>query len=181
MNPMTSIVTAVYNGVATIRNAVDSVCLQSWANMEHVAVGRASNDGIVQLLQSIRDQFAVHVSERHGGIYDALKQGVSPCTRNVIGFLHADDLPVDDMALARIAAAFAATCVTRFMATWSTCKRMTTTEVVRYWGSVSFDRSRLARDRCRHALRFTCAEACTNGCVVSTLASESPGTLTRCC
>ena len=139
-----SVVTAVYNGAGTIRDALASVKSQSWPHIEQVVVDGASRDGSAELLHSMRDQFAVFVSERDGGIYDALNKGVSRCTGDVIGFLHADDLLADNMALSRVAAAFVDPAIDAVYGDLVYVQKDDPTKVVRYWRSESFDRSRLA-------------------------------------
>ena len=136
--------TAVFNSVETVTDAVDSVRSQSWPSVEQVVIDGDSKDGSVELLHSMREQFSAFVSERDGGIYDALNKGVARCSGDVIGFLHADDLLADDMALSRVAAAFADPAIDAVYGDLVYVQKDDPTKVVRYWRSGEFNRSRIA-------------------------------------
>lgn len=144
LNLRISVVTAVFNRVDTVAEALASVHAQTWPSVEQVVIDGASSDGSAELLHSMRDQFSVYVSERDGGIYDALNKGVGRCTGDVIGFLHADDLLADEMALSRVAAAFADPSIDAVYGDLVYVQKDDPTKVVRYWQSGGFDRSRLA-------------------------------------
>ncbi len=90
-----SVITAVYNRVATIGDALDSVRAQTWPDVEHVVIDGASTDGTLELLQARRDGISVLVSEPDKGIYDALNKGIARATGDVIGLMHSDDLYAD--------------------------------------------------------------------------------------
>ena len=101
-----SVVTAVYNRKDTVGEALDSVFCQTHPSIESVVIDGASTDGTRQILETYRDRIDVLVSERDGGIYDALNKGIRHATGDVVGFLHADDVLADPGVLARIAQAF---------------------------------------------------------------------------
>lgn len=101
-----SVVTAVYNRKDTVGEALDSVFCQTHPSIESVVIDGASTDGTRQILETYRDRIDVLVSERDGGIYDALNKGIRHATGDVVGFLHADDVLAGPDVLARIAQAF---------------------------------------------------------------------------
>lgn len=80
MYPTISIVTAVYNRVDTIRDALASVHGQTWTDVEHVVVDGGSSDGTLAVLSEFRDRIAILISEPDHGIYDALNKGLSRAT-----------------------------------------------------------------------------------------------------
>jgi glycosyltransferase len=100
-----SVITAVYNRIATIGDALESVRAQTWQDVQHVVIDGASTDGTLELLQARRDEIAVLVSEPDNGIYDALNKGIARATGDVIGLMHSDDLYADQSVLADVAAA----------------------------------------------------------------------------
>src|SRR5262245_9957417 len=102
-----SVITAVLNRADTIGEALASVQAQDWPHVEHIAKDGGSTDGTLEILKAQRDRFAVLVSERDLGVYDALNQALARCTGDVVGFLHADDVYAGTDTLSRIASVFA--------------------------------------------------------------------------
>ena len=102
-----SVITAVFNRVHTVAQALDSVAAQSWPAVEHVVIDGGSTDGTLALLQARQSRLAVLVSEPDRGIYDALNKGLARASGEVLGFLHSDDYYASDEVLARVAEAFA--------------------------------------------------------------------------
>ncbi|MEM7040371.1 MAG: glycosyltransferase family 2 protein, partial [Bacteroidota bacterium] len=90
-----SIVTVVYNGEATIGEAIASVAAQDYPNIEYIVVDGASKDGTLKVIEGYRDQIATLVSEPDKGIYDAMNKGLKLATGDVIGILNADDVLAD--------------------------------------------------------------------------------------
>jgi len=101
-----SVITAVYNRVGTIGNALDSVQQQTWPEIEHVVIDGASDDGTLGILEAHRDQLAALVSEPDKGIYDALNKGIALVSGDVVGLMHSDDFYADNRVLERVATAF---------------------------------------------------------------------------
>lgn len=102
-----SVITASYNRVGTLAQALDSVQGQQGVTVEHIVIDGGSTDGSLELLRSRPVPPAVLVSEPDGGIYDALNKGLQRATGSVIGFLHSDDWLTHPRVLERVAAAFA--------------------------------------------------------------------------
>ena len=87
--PTFTIVTPVYNGAATIEEALRSVRDQRYPKLEHVVVDGGSTDGTVEILA--RADGVHFVSEPDRGRVDAANKGVAMSGGEVIGFLNADD------------------------------------------------------------------------------------------
>ena len=54
--PLISVITAVFNGAATIEKAIQSVVGQSFRNFEYIVVDAASSDGTVGILEGFGDR-----------------------------------------------------------------------------------------------------------------------------
>lgn len=89
--PLVSIVTVVYNGMATLERTIKSVLDQSYPHIQYVVVDGGSTDGTIGLLKRYEDRMDLWVSGRDKGIYDAMNKGVSLCTGEWIGLINADD------------------------------------------------------------------------------------------
>jgi glycosyltransferase len=134
-----SVVTAVYNRVDTIADALASVRSQTWPHVEHVVIDGGSTDGSLSILEACREQFATFVSERDAGIYDALNKGVSRATGDVVGFLHADDLFASPEVLTRVASAFEDPTVDAVFGDLEYVRQDDPSVVVRYWHAGNFE------------------------------------------
>ena len=103
-----SIITAVFNRVNTIAQAVNSVNDQNFSNffLEHIIIDGESNDGTLDVLNKLKSLNTTIVSEQDNGIYDALNKGFLLASGNIIGIMHSDDFYVDNNVLTDVAAAF---------------------------------------------------------------------------
>ena len=104
--PTFSIVTVVRNRVATLRDALDSLYSQSFADFEHVIQDAASSDGTLALLEAVVDPRKRMISERDHGIYDGLNRALARSTGEIIGLLHSDDFFANDAVLGDVASRF---------------------------------------------------------------------------
>ena len=111
-----SIITITYNSAKTVKRALASVQGQTYADIEHIIVDGASNDGTADLIKAYAEQHARSaavtvkwVCEKDDGIYNALNKGIRMATGDVIGFLHSDDVLFAPDSIEHIAAAFAST------------------------------------------------------------------------
>ena len=139
-----SVVTAVFNRVDTVGQALSSVAAQRWPSVEHIVIDGASTDGTLQVLEAHRSRLAVLLSERDGGIYDALNKGLARTTGDVVGLMHSDDFFADDQVLERIAEAFADPAVDGVYGDLDYVSRNEPARVIRRWRSGAYDRTKLA-------------------------------------
>lgn len=92
-----SIVTASYNGGATIRDTIESVLNQTRPCKEYIVMDGGSTDGTLSILEEYRPAFEEKgilfsvTSERDNGIYDAMNKGIAKATGTLIGLLNTDD------------------------------------------------------------------------------------------
>lgn len=100
--PRISIVTSVYNNVAEIRSAVESVLSQRGVDIEYILVDGGSTDGTLAILESYGRRIHKLISGPDRGIYDGLNRGIELATGDYIGFLHSDDLFADEHTLQRL-------------------------------------------------------------------------------
>lgn len=102
-----SVITCVYNRVATIADAIDSVSAQTYGEVEHIIVDAQSDDGTLDVIRA-RQHDRLHLeSGPDAGIYDALNKGCARATGDIVGVVHSDDWLADERVLAWVAAAFA--------------------------------------------------------------------------
>ena len=101
--PKISIVTAVFNGIVTLRETIESVLTQDYKNWEHIVIDGGSTDGTVDLLRSY--PHLQWISEKDKGHYHAMNKGIERAAGDVVAILNADDC-YRPGALSKVAAAF---------------------------------------------------------------------------
>ena len=88
---LVSIITVVYNNVASVRTAIESVLSQDYQHIEYIVVDGGSTDGTLEILNEYSKYFSVFISEPDNGIYDALNKGIQSSSGDIIATLHSDD------------------------------------------------------------------------------------------
>ena len=101
--PRLSVVTVVFNGETHLEQTVRSVSAQTYDNVEYLVIDGGSTDGTLDIIRRYEDRIDDWVSERDGGIYDAMNKGVRYATGDFVAFLNADDWYESD-ALEAVAA-----------------------------------------------------------------------------
>ena len=84
-----SIITVTYNSARTVRDTMESVLRQSYADFEYIVVDGASKDNTVDIIREYEPRFEGRmrwISEPDKGIYDAMNKGIAMAT-GVMGTL----------------------------------------------------------------------------------------------
>src|SRR6266478_3987431 len=100
-----SIITATYNSAATIAETMQSIEEQDHPHIEHIVVDGHSQDETLGIIERY-PHTATLISEKDGGIYDAMNKGIRAATGDIIGILNSDDLYVDAHVVSKIVKAF---------------------------------------------------------------------------
>lgn len=105
MSVSISVITAVRNGAATLPVLMESLCAQTWPQVEWVVQDACSTDGTCDLIQAWNTRLPslALVSESDGGIYDAWNRAVSRAQGEWLLFVGADDQLCAPDALAQVA------------------------------------------------------------------------------
>ena len=86
-----SVVTVVYNDVDHIENTIQSVLEQVDGFFEYIIIDGGSTDGTCDIINKYRDKLAYFVSEKDGGIYDAMNKSISVCKGEYVIFMNSGD------------------------------------------------------------------------------------------
>jgi len=89
--PLISILTVVYNNAKTVEKCIQSVLSQTYDNIEYIIVDGASTDGTLDIIRRYEEQLDYFVSEKDGGIYNAMNKALSLAKGDYIACLNADD------------------------------------------------------------------------------------------
>ena len=90
--PLVSVITAVFNNIHVVGDALQSVQEQDYPNIEHILIDGGSTDGTFEFLNARRAQLSYLISEPDTGIYDALNKGIKVAQGEYIAILHSDDV-----------------------------------------------------------------------------------------
>ena len=104
-----SIITATFNSGATVQDTFNSVLRQTHTDWELIVKDGGSKDNTLEICRAFQEKAGERVriiSAPDGGIYDAMNQGISAATGDVVGLLNSDDFYTSDDVLSTIAAAF---------------------------------------------------------------------------
>ena len=139
-----SVITAVFNRVDTVGQALESVGAQCWPLVEHIVIDGASTDGTLQVLQTHQGRLALLLSERDDGIYDALNKGLARATGDVVGLMHSDDFYADDLVLEKVAHAFDDPSVDAVYGDLDYVDKVNPSRIIRRWRTGDYKPARLA-------------------------------------
>ena len=91
--PVVSVVLPVYNGERFLRDAMDSILHQTFADFEFIIIDDGSTDGTGSIIRSFKDP-RIHVlrHEHNQGIVDSLNHGIQKATGKYICRMDADDV-----------------------------------------------------------------------------------------
>jgi glycosyltransferase involved in cell wall biosynthesis len=140
-----SIITAVYNRVGTIADAVESVAQQSYPPFEHIIQDGGSTDGTLQILAQVCGGLTSVTSEPDSGIYDAINRGISRATGDVIGLMHSDDFFAHDRVLEMVAGALSDPRIDGVYGDLHYVAAENPARIIRHWRSGTYDPEKLRR------------------------------------
>lgn len=100
--PLISVITVIFNGVATIEHTIRSVLEQTYDNVEYIIIDGGSTDGTLDVLRRYENHIDYWVSEKDEGIYDAMNKGIAIAHGKYIGMLNSDDYFANPFSLEKI-------------------------------------------------------------------------------
>lgn len=90
-DPLLSIICAVRNGEATLRQMIDSYAVQQTVQTELLVIDALSNDSTWSIVESCRGTVVAALSEADRGIYDAWNKALPMCRGRYVAFIGCDD------------------------------------------------------------------------------------------
>lgn len=104
-----SIITATYNSAKTLDDTINSVLSQTYKDIEYLIIDGGSTDDTEKIIRRYEPRFRGRlkwVSEKDGGIYDAMNKGIRMATGDVVGILNSDDYYTDERVVERFVPSF---------------------------------------------------------------------------
>lgn len=87
-----SIVTINYNNLGGLKETVASVLSQDYPDLEYIIIDGGSSDGSREFIESVEtDRISYSVSEKDGGLYDAMNKGLKVADGEYVLFMNSGD------------------------------------------------------------------------------------------
>ncbi len=103
LEPVISVIVAVYNNAEQIQRCIDSFYNQTYAYKEIIVMDGGSNDGTVEIIKFNVDKLAYWESQKDKGIYHAWNKALNKVTGDWVIFLGSDDYFYSNNAFTLIA------------------------------------------------------------------------------
>jgi len=100
--PLITVVTVVYNGESHIEKTIKSVINQTYENVEYIIIDGGSNDRTLNIIKKYERLIDYWISEKDGGIYDAMNKSLKFIDESMVNFLNAGDIFYNDGVLSNI-------------------------------------------------------------------------------
>jgi glycosyltransferase involved in cell wall biosynthesis len=94
-SPRISVITPCLNGGRYVGEAIESVLMQGYSNMEHIVADGGSTDGTLEILGRYLHLKILSSPDR--GMYDALNRALAVAEGELIGILNSDDCYADEV------------------------------------------------------------------------------------
>ena len=94
--PRISVVTPSFNQGQFIEEAIRSVLLQGYPNLEYIIVDGGSTDALIDIIRRYTPWISSWFSERDDGQSDAINKGLGVATGEIVSWLNSDDLVTPD-------------------------------------------------------------------------------------
>lgn len=136
-----SIITATYNSSQTIRDTLECVSGQDYSDIEHIIIDGLSNDNTLAIVNTY-PHVAKVITEKDGGIYDAMNKGIALASGEIVGILNSDDLYMNENVVSKVMKAFQDDQVDVVYADLQYVKADNVNKVTRSWKSGSFSKKK---------------------------------------
>mgnify|MGYP006106148587 CR=1 FL=1 len=138
-----SIITVCYNSEKTIYDAINSINMQTYPNIEHVFIDGLSTDETLDVIKINSKRDNIIISEPDKGIYDALNKGILNATGDIIGFLHSDDVLNESNTIEDIVNTFNIESVDGVYGDLLYVDKQNINKIIRNWKSCIFEKKLL--------------------------------------
>lgn len=99
MLPKISVITVVYNSVASLEETILSVINQNSCDFEYIIIDGGSNDGTLDVIKKYDQYITKWISEKDAGTYYAMNKGINLSKSDYINFMNSGDKFFDENVL----------------------------------------------------------------------------------
>lgn len=139
-----TIITVCLNSEKTIEDAIKSVAIQSYRNIEYIVIDGLSTDSTLDKLNRYSKVITKRISEKDGGIYDAMNKGISMATGDIIGILNSDDYYANSLVIEKVVRRMEESTADALFADLVYVRPDNLDKVVRYYSGYAFNPEKFA-------------------------------------
>lgn len=100
-----TIITVCYNEKEKLKKTIQSVCGQTYEDIEYIIIDGASTDGTPDMLQKYSERYGFRFySEEDYGIYNAMNRGIARASGDYVYFINAGDTFMSERVISDVAA-----------------------------------------------------------------------------
>ena len=96
-----SIITICYNE-ENLEATCESIVKQTWQNFEWIVIDGGSKPEILKIFDKYKNNIDIFISEKDGGIYNAMNKGISLASGKYLNFMNAGDSLYNNFVLEKI-------------------------------------------------------------------------------
>jgi glycosyltransferase len=137
-----SIITVTHNSAKFLQDCIESVVQQTYPDIEYIIIDGASTDSTLDIIRSYNEKITRWLSEKDGGMYDAINKGMEMATGEVIGILNSDDMMASPEVVSHVVKCFKDHTVDSVYGDLVYVDQKNTRRVIRYWKGLSYNRFR---------------------------------------
>lgn len=94
MDGLVSVALATFNGKKYLRNQLDSICNQTYKNIEIIVSDDASSDETIELLNEYKSKYGLkyYINDKNYGLISNFQKAIEHCTGDYIALADQDDI-----------------------------------------------------------------------------------------
>ena len=135
-----SLITVTYNSEKYLSHCIDSVRMQDYGNIEYIIIDGSSSDNTLDIIRNYADVIDKWISEKDGGMYDAINKGLRLATGDIIGILNSDDFLASNETISNIVRCFREKNIDSLYGDLVYVDGEDTSQVYRYWKGSAYNR-----------------------------------------
>jgi glycosyltransferase involved in cell wall biosynthesis len=94
--PAISVVMSVFNGACYLREAIDSILLQTFLDFEFIIIDDGSTDDSLAIIKSYNDKRIIILEQENCGLSKSLNNGIAKAKASIIARMDADDISLPE-------------------------------------------------------------------------------------
>lgn len=128
-----SIITVTYNSEKYLKQCIQSIKEQTYNDIQHVVIDNNSKDSTLNIINKLKIEDSIIISEDDEGIYHAMNKGIEHSSGDIIGILNSDDFYADQKVLQVVNEIFTDNTVDACYGNLHYVKPEKTDDIVRRW------------------------------------------------
>ena len=92
MQPEISVILPLYNAESYIKEAIDSLLVQTFTNFELIIINDGSTDNSLEVVKQFQDKRIILINQENKGLAKTLNIALSKCQSNLVARMDADDV-----------------------------------------------------------------------------------------